>query len=386
MARLIRRYVRNVIYRLNFESQSNWTVYNFKSVEILVFTIFAIYRRGYQFFEPSSWCEFEHMQNIFHKLVFHHKNIKNYSKMNSSTKNIKYLRFFLRSWHCFDFFRRGQCSGLAPEGRITEPVRNGEIKMLRWSGAIYWNYWVNIECDDEIEQLQVKRIHAGSEPEQNWIGSASERDRKQIFPQKTKCDVKIMTKAIRQSDEAEFLRRRKSFLQQCRRCGSDVSERCDNIREEILEPANEYRNRQNDVTERLEPARMLIRNPPNRGAAGRWKNSGLTNGDLRPIDKHEAANWRRTRPQENTEPAGVWGGKWRKNIDAAAYGRTCGKNTQSLNLEVPDCAGSKSSAPVNRNLAGKKLTRQLRGSGGRVANDAAYGHRRVSNAWRGARS
>ncbi len=54
-------------------------VYNFKSEEILVFTIFAVYRCGYQFFEPSLWCEFENMQNIFHKLVFHRKNIKNYS-------------------------------------------------------------------------------------------------------------------------------------------------------------------------------------------------------------------------------------------------------------------------------------------------------------------
>ncbi len=48
MGRLIHRYFRNTIYRLKFESQSSWTVYNFKSVEILVFTIFAIYRRGYQ--------------------------------------------------------------------------------------------------------------------------------------------------------------------------------------------------------------------------------------------------------------------------------------------------------------------------------------------------
>ncbi len=50
MARLIWRYIRNIIYRLNFESQSSWMVYNFKSVEILVFKIFAVYRRGYQFF------------------------------------------------------------------------------------------------------------------------------------------------------------------------------------------------------------------------------------------------------------------------------------------------------------------------------------------------
>ncbi len=52
--------------------------------------------------------------------------------------------------------------------------------------------------------------------------------------------------------------------------------------EEILEPANEYRNRQNDVTERLEPARMLTWNLPNRGAVGRWKNGGLTNGRFAP--------------------------------------------------------------------------------------------------------
>ncbi len=107
MAWLIWRYVRDVIYRLNFESQPSWTVYNFKFVEILVFTIFAISRRGYQFFEPTPWCELENMQNIFHKLVFHYKNIKNYSNMNSSSKNIKYSRYFLRSWNCFDFFCRG---------------------------------------------------------------------------------------------------------------------------------------------------------------------------------------------------------------------------------------------------------------------------------------
>ncbi len=54
MARLIWRYVRNVIYRLNFESQSSWMVYNLISVEILVFKIFAIYQYSYQFFEPSG--------------------------------------------------------------------------------------------------------------------------------------------------------------------------------------------------------------------------------------------------------------------------------------------------------------------------------------------
>ncbi len=69
MARLIRKFVRNVIYYLNFESQSSWKVYNFKSEEILVFTIFAVHRRSYQFFEPRPWCEFENMQNIFHKEV-----------------------------------------------------------------------------------------------------------------------------------------------------------------------------------------------------------------------------------------------------------------------------------------------------------------------------
>ncbi len=73
MARLIRRYVRNVVYRLNFESQSSWTVYNFKSVEILVITIFAVYHRGYQFFEQSPGGELENMQNMFRKLVFHQK-------------------------------------------------------------------------------------------------------------------------------------------------------------------------------------------------------------------------------------------------------------------------------------------------------------------------
>ncbi len=38
-------------------------VYNFKYEEILVFTIFAFHRRGYKFFEPNPWCEFENMQN-----------------------------------------------------------------------------------------------------------------------------------------------------------------------------------------------------------------------------------------------------------------------------------------------------------------------------------
>ncbi len=55
MARIIRRYVRNIIYRLNFESQFSWMVHNFKSEEILMFTIFDVHRRGYQFFEPSLW-------------------------------------------------------------------------------------------------------------------------------------------------------------------------------------------------------------------------------------------------------------------------------------------------------------------------------------------
>ncbi len=89
------------------------------------------------------------------------------------------------------------------------------------------------------------------------------------------------------------------------------------------------------------------------------------------IDEHEAANWLRTRPQENSEPAGAGAGKCHKNGDAAAYGRAFGKNTRSRNLEVPDLAGSKSSAPANGNLARKKLMRQSRGSGERVANDAA---------------
>ncbi len=82
-----------------------------------MFTIFVTYHCGYQFFEPSPWCEFENMQNIFHKLVFHYKNIKNYFKMNSSAKNIKYSRYFLSSCHCFDFFRRGQANFLYQQHR-----------------------------------------------------------------------------------------------------------------------------------------------------------------------------------------------------------------------------------------------------------------------------
>ncbi len=81
------------------------------------------------------------------------------------------------------------------------------------------------------------------------IGSVSERNRKQNFSKKTKCDVKIMANSIRQSDEPELRRRWKNFLQQCRRCGSDVTERCDDVGEEIVKPANEYRSRRNDVTE-----------------------------------------------------------------------------------------------------------------------------------------
>ncbi len=142
---------------------------------------------------------------------------------------------------------------------------------------------MNIECDDEMKQSQVKRTHTGSEPEQNWIGSASERIQKQILPKKNpKCDVKIMTNFIRQLDKPELQRRRKNFLQKCRRYGSDVTDQCDDVREEILEPANEYRNCKNDVMERLEAARMLTRNSPNRGAAGRRKNGGRTNGDSHP--------------------------------------------------------------------------------------------------------
>ncbi len=77
-------------------------------------------------------------------------------------------------------------------------------------------------------------------------------------------------------------------------------------------------------------------------------------GDLRPIDEREAANWRRTRPQENTEPAGAEGKKCRENGDATAYGRACNKITRSRNLEVPDRAGSKSLAPANGNFGGKE--------------------------------
>ncbi len=103
------------------------------------------------------------------------------------------------------------------------------------------------------------------------------------------------------------------------------------------------------------------------------------------IDKREAVNWRRTRLQKNTEPAGAGGGKCRENGDADVYGRACGKNTQSRNMKMSDCAGSKSSAPVNGNLAGKKPTRQSRGSGGHVANDAAPDAEDFQNAQRGVR-
>ncbi len=52
------------------------------------------------------------------------------------------------------------------------------------------------------------------------------------------------------------------------------------------------------------------------------------------IDEREAANWQWMKPQENSEPNGAGSGKCRKNGDAAAYGRACGKNTRSRNLEV----------------------------------------------------
>ncbi len=70
------------------------------------------------------------------------------------------------------------------------------------------------------------------------------------------------------------------------------------------------------------------------------------------IDEREAANWWRTRPQENAEPAGAGGRKYRKNIDAAAYGKTRGKNMRVWKQEVSDRTGSKSSATANGKLAG----------------------------------
>ncbi len=132
--------------------------------------------------------------------------------------------------------------------------------------------WNN--CKNNGSMPDQNRNKIGSDQRRNGTGSK--------FFQKTKYDVKIMTNSIRQSDEPELRRRRKSFLQQCRRYGSDVTERCDDVREEIREPASEYRNRRNDVTERLEQARMLTQNLPNRSAAGRRKNGGLTNRQFAP--------------------------------------------------------------------------------------------------------
>ncbi len=135
-----------------------------------------------------------------------------------------------------------------------------------------------------------------------------------------------MTNSIRQSDEPELRRRRKNFLQQCRRYGSDMTDQCDDVREEILKPANKYRNCRNDVTERLEPARMLTQNPPNQGAAGRQRNDGLTNGQFAPkltsmrrqMGGERGRKKTRNPPEQKAENAA-------KNGDAAAYGRACGK-------------------------------------------------------------
>ncbi len=150
-----------------------------------------------------------------------------------------------------------------------------------------------------------------------------------------------------------------------------MTDGCDDVHEEVFESANEYRNCWNDVMERLEPARMLTLNSPNRGEQAGEKTAVGQMVICVQIDEREVVNWRRTRPHENTEPARAGGGKCRENGYAVAYRRACEKNTRSRNLEVPDHAGSKSLAPANRNLAGKKLTRQLRGLGGRVAKDGS---------------
>ncbi len=236
--------------------------------------------------------------------------------------------------------------------------------MWRWNGTI-------------ASKMDPHQIGTGTKSDRISIGMEPEAN----FSKKTKCDVKIMTNTIWQSDKPKLRQRRKNFLQQCRRYGSDVTEWCDDVREEILEPTNEYQNHLNDVTERLEPGRMLTRNPSNRGAAGRRKNGGLTNGWFAP--KLRSVRWRigsewgckKTRnPQEQQ------GGKCRINRDAAAYGKMRGNNTQSQNQEVPDCASSKCLAPANGTSAGLK-------KGGPAAQTIKFGGKisHTTVAWLGVR-
>ncbi len=137
--------------------------------------------------------------------------------------------------------------------------------------------------------------------DRNRIGSVSERNWKRIPPKFLKCDVKKLTNSIQQSDEPELRRRRKELP--TNNAGDtdtiwqdDMTTVCD----EILKPANEYRNHRIDVT-KTRSARMPTQNLPTQGAAGRQKNGDQTNGDSHP-DRQE------------------WGGKLAMNEAARKYG------------------------------------------------------------------
>ncbi len=151
--------------------------------------------------------------------------------------------------------------------------------------------------------------------------------------------------------------------------------------EEILEPANVYRNRRNDVTEILESSKNADTEPAksrcSKQAEKRWSDKRTICAQ---IDKCEATNWRRMRPQENTEPAEAGGGKCCENEDAAAYGRTRGKKYAKSKPGGAGLRSSKSLAPANRNLAGKKLTQQSRGLGGTCCEQCGPGRGRFSGA------
>ncbi len=193
-----------------------------------------------------------------------------------------------------------------------------------------------------------------------WNGSTPDRNRNEIgsnqcqngtgsrFFQKSKCDVKISTNSILQSNKLEIRRgRKKNFLQQCTSYGSDLTEWCDdgpwrNPRTSQRVPEPPERRKEKTCTSKnadTEPAN-------NQGAACRGENGGLTN-------EWFASKLERARRQIS----GEWGRKKTRNLpeqsaenaeeDVVAYGLTRGDNTRVRKQEVPDHASSKSSAPAN---------------------------------------
>ncbi len=152
-----------------------------------------------------------------------------------------------------------------------------------------------------MEELRVKRIRVGSEPEQNQIESCRNRTGSK-FLQKSKCDVQILTNSIRQSNELEIRRgRKKTFLQQCRRYGSNLTKRCDDGPRRNPRTSQWVPERRNEKTGTSKYADTEPAN--NRGAAGRRKNGGLTNGRFAP----KLASTRR-------QICGEWGHKKTQNL------------------------------------------------------------------------